>query len=212
MTTENAPRPASRMSALAVTAFALSFVLGPIGSLLGVAAVIVVATSKGRLRGLGFGISAICLGVFLWGMLAAIAIPSFLNYVRRAKATEVRVNVARIVLGVTAYYETAHRLPPSADWTPATPCCQRDADKGKCRAADVANEWMAPAWQALGFGIADDFYYQYRFVATDGGFAVEARGDLDCDGIPSLYSRSGAVAADGTLRVSPETAETEPLE
>jgi len=208
---EGAKRQTARMSALAVTAFVLSFILGPIGSLVGIAAVIIVATSKGRLRGLGFGISAICVGVFFWGMLAAIAIPSFLNYMKRAKSTEARVDVERIAQGAAAYYEMGRALPASTDWTPATPCCQRQGE-GKCRATEVANEWTTPAWQALGFAMSDDFRYQYRFVSDGATFSAEARGDLDCDGTTSLFSRTGAIAPDGTLQISVTTSENEPLE
>jgi Tfp pilus assembly protein PilE len=201
-----------RMSALAIVAFALSFLLGPIGSLLGVVAVVVVATSKGRLRGIGFGIAAICVGVFFWGILAALAIPSFLSYVKKAKSTEARMNVERIFDGAVAYYGANGRLPPGADWTPAASCCDQNAETRKCDAAANAGVWATPAWTALGFAVADGFYYQYRLTVEGGSFSAEARGDLDCDGKASLFALTGAIAADGSIQRSAEVSESDPLE
>lgn len=216
-----APRPAGRMSILAIVAFALSFVLGPLGSVLGIVAVIVVATSKGRLRGLGFAISGICVGFFFWGILAAIAIPSFINYVRKAKSAEATLNVDRLYESAAAYYaaertgpdgEVAHRLPQGTDWTPATPCCGQGGGEGRCGAAANAGAWATPAWQALGFSMSDDFRYQYRLAVDGGGIRAQAQGDLDCDGRYSLFERAGSANGAGAIQGSPGILETDPLE
>jgi type II secretory pathway pseudopilin PulG len=222
-TADEQERPrGGRMSALAIVAFVLSFIVGPIGSLLGIIAVVIVATSKGRLRGLGFGISAICVGISVWGILAAVAIPSFLNYIKRAKSTEATVNVDRIYQGAVSYFAAertgpngevvARALPQSTDWTPAAPCCQQGGEEGKCGAAANAGAWETPAWKALDFSMADDFYYQYRVLVQGGELVVQARGDLDCDGITSLFERRGSVTASGEIAGSPEITKTDPLE
>ncbi|MBN2530190.1 MAG: type II secretion system protein [Deltaproteobacteria bacterium] len=53
------------------------------------------------------------------GILAAVAIPAFINYMKRAKTTEATVNVTRCYEGAVAYFESQKTLPQSADWTPA---------------------------------------------------------------------------------------------
>jgi hypothetical protein len=217
-----APRVARRISVLAVLAFVLSFILGPIGSVLGIVAIIVIATSKGRLRGIGFGIGAICVGFLFWGILAAIAIPSFLNYMNKAKSSEATFSVDRMFQGAATYWDAehvgpngelvTHRLPPSTDWTPATSCCEQAGGKGKCSAAANESAWSTPTWKALDFAMLDNFYYQYRFVVEGDVAYFQAQGDLDCDGTFSLFERTAEISPDGTLRASPEITKNEAMD
>jgi hypothetical protein len=219
---ERAPRVAGKLSVLAILAFVLSFILGPLGSVLGIVAIIVVATSKGKLRGIGFGIGAICVGFLFWGILAAVAIPAFLNYMKMAKTTEATLNVDRMYEGAVSYWDAehigpsgemvTHRLPPSTEWTPATSCCEQKSGVGKCDGAANAAAWDSPTWKALDFAMSDSFYYQYRFAVEGDVVYFQAQGDLDCDGTFSLFERSAEISPDGTLRASSGITKNEPTE
>ena len=145
--------------------------------------------------------------IFYGGMAAAIAIPSFVKYVRRAKAAEGRANVRRIALSARAYHADHQKqgrrfaFPATTPWTPAEECCKTG---GKCPGG--AAEWSHPTWQALRFGVADAHYYQYRFVSEGKGkkatFTIEARANLDCEKAHSSFRLRGGVAPDGDVALS----------
>lgn len=220
----SAPQPAvepAKTSVLAILAFVFSFIIGPLGFLLAIIAIIVIAASKKRLRGIGFAIGAICVSLFLWGILAATAVPAFINYMRRAKTSEATLNVDRIFEEVVTYYEAehiggpagsviTHQLPQSTGWTPAVPCCEQTGEK--CVAADNIDAWNTPAWKSLDFGMGDNFYYQYRFIVEGDEFFCQARGDLDCDGNFSLFERAGIITDDGFIQGSSGIYKKDPLE
>ncbi len=131
--------------------------------------------------------------VFVLGVLAAVAIPAFMKYTRRAKTTEAQMNVRRIAQQATAYYEEHHALPPSVDWTPAgSPCTH-----GGMKFAPDPAAWRQPTWEALGFSVDDPHYYQYRFTVEGGEVVAQAQGDLDCDEKYSLFERRLQVTPGG---------------
>jgi hypothetical protein len=131
------------------------------------------------------------------GVLAAVAIPAFIKYTRRAKLVEVHQNLARIA---SAGKFQEGKFPATTPWTPARPCCQ---GKTARRCTPEAKDWEHPTWKALGFALSDPHYFQYRFVASGKSFTAEARGDLDCDGKSSSFSIEGTRGADGSVSLSP---------
>jgi type IV pilus assembly protein PilA len=142
------------------------------------------------------------------GLAAAIAIPAFVKYMRRSKATEARHNVKQIAAGARAFHEQRRKagrrfaFPATTPWTPAEECCKRG---GRC--APDASVWNHPTWKTLHFSVAGAHYYQYRFVSEGKGkqakFTVEARGDLDCNQTHSSFRLHGHLATDGALVVTP---------
>ena len=146
-------------------------------------------------------------GVAVCGILAAIAIPSFIGYVRRAKTAEARANLSAIAMGVTTAYErervgadgtlVTRVLPPSAPRTPATASSER-------RMWPAASD---PGWSELGFAPPDPIYYSYEYVRDpDGrGFVARAYGDLDGDGTESRFELRGTVEPTGDVRLDPIT-------
>lgn len=211
------PQPAQRRktSGLAVTAFVLSLLffiplLPLIGSILGVVAVVRL-TSRKNLGGMGLAIAAIPVGLvvvlFLQGILAAIAIPTFVKYTRKAKTVEASEGIDKLRAGIRAYAfadhydEGGNALPKGAPrgdtgWTPKTPCCRG----GSRKCLPGAQGWQSKLWTKLQFAMVDPHYFQWRYQSPDGrAFVAQARGDLDCDGIFSNYQMSGTVDATGKV-------------
>jgi len=142
------------------------------------------------------------------GVMAAVAVPAFIKYVRRAKTTEAVDEIDKIYKGAAVYFMTPKvgadgtrlpcQFPASTGPTPAGSCCNakggpdRDGDD-RC---DVdPNAWNTPTWSALSFQMADQHYFVYTFESSGTGsaakFAVSAYADLDCDGVMSTFQRLG---------------------
>jgi hypothetical protein len=149
------------------------------------------------------------------GIGAAIAIPAMMKYARRSKTTEATTNVTKLVSAATLYREAHAKdgarfaFPATTPWTPQNGCCGQPSD----RCAPVSDAFKHPTWKALSFSLDDPHYYQYRFTSTGKGpkahFIVEARGDLDCDGIYSSFKREGSIASDGSVTITDLKTENE---
>lgn len=162
-------------------------------------------------------ILGVVLGVFFMiGLLAAIAIPSFIKYVRKSKTVEATEGLWKIQAGAKQYFQSDHydtetgnllpkAFPEGVGWTPATPCCQSQTGP-KCMVD--AKAWDHPTWRALSFQLSDPHYYQFRFTSsgtqTAATYTIEARGDLDCDGAYSSYKITAKVDSElGVVATGP---------
>lgn len=120
---------------------------------------------------------------------AAIAIPAFIKYARRAKTSEARVLLSQLYRAAEAARAAGKRLASVGPTPPLGTCCRA----GGARCAPRADLWDHPTWRALQFEVADPHYYHYQYVADGDGFVVRALGDLDCDGTYSTFEiRPGA--------------------
>lgn len=171
----------------------------------------------------GFTLIELMIVVAIIGVLAAIAIPQFVRYQRRAKTTEARTMLSKIYSGARAYFldpvhnsaESMHgvdgQFPESQSVTPALSCC---ASGGRC--APEATQWDKPSWKALLFDVPDAHYYRYEFVTSGTGpsssFTAYAYGDLDCDGKESTFSMHTTVSASGDIAGTATIASIDPLE
>jgi type II secretory pathway pseudopilin PulG len=200
----DAPPQRPRTSVLAILAFVFAFVFSPVGLLLGIVACIVVGASRGRLRGIGFAIAAIPVSLAFAGILAAIAIPSFLNYTRRAKSAEAEFTIASCVDAVAAFQAANGGLPEGGDWTPAAP-------PGEAKYAPDPALWSVPPWSAIAFSVPDPHYFRYRLLRQGDTVTCQAEGDLDGDGERSLYERSISVIG-AAPTIEPGVRSTNPLE
>ena len=138
-----------------------------------------------RLRRGGFTLLELMTVIAIIGILAAVAIPAFVKYIRKSKTVEATLNLATIATLQQAYkLDHGHYL--ACPLNPeVAPCASKNAPKGS---------WQRrPAWEQLGFRLDVPVYYQYEVRVNEerDAFTVEARGDLDCDDVPSSYRMLG---------------------
>ena len=150
--------------------------------------------------------------VAIIGILASVAIPAYVRYIRRSKTTEPLLNIRKMYDSAVLYYDGEHsdstaqilarQFPTSSALTPGS-CCVFPG--GKCVPSPTF--WQTPTWNALHFSVDDPFYYAYQFVSggTDrtATFSAQAFGDLTCDTVLSTYERTGSVDTVGNVVPSP---------
>lgn len=161
----------------------------------------------GRLgRQRAFTLIELMIVVAILGILAAVAIPAMIRYIRRAKTTEAVDKLAYLYRMASVYAQTERfgrglassgaqaQFPVSAGPTPASvaPGVKR---------ADAPGTWEADqTWHALSFGFAagEPHYYSFQFdssgVGTSAGFTARALGDLDGDGTLSTFERAARMS------------------
>ena len=164
----------------------------------------------------GFTLVELMIVVAIIGVLSAVAIPSFMKYIRRSKTTEASMNLRKMYDSSVTYYEAEHadsagsivtkQFPSAKTWTPTQGQCCLETGR-KCTPPNHINDWTHAVWQALNFSIDDPFYYSYQTVATVGtGSAIgdrydlEGSGDLNCNGTYSLFRRSANVDSNYGIR------------
>ena len=145
------------------------------------------------------------MAVMILGLLASIAIPSYVRFIRRSKTSEAVVNVRRMFDGAVTCYQMdsvsregegqAPRFPSSVGPTPVTnSCC---SDNGITRCPANADLFTAFSWNKLNFSISDPHFYWYTFESKGDGataqFTARASGNLDCDDVYSTFERLGYV-------------------
>ncbi len=151
-------------------------------------------TKPGRQR--GFSLLELLTIVAIVGMLAALAIPKFMGYMRRSKRGEAELNLGAIgKTADTSYAETSSYPQAVAAATPAVPCCNQPGRK----CAVVAAQWNGVlAWDLLDFEMTQAFHFNYDYASVaPTAFQARAVGDLDCDGLSVTYTLVGN-AASGT--------------
>lgn len=153
----------------------------------------------------GFTLIELMIVVAILGILATVAIPTMLRFVRRAKTSEA-VDKLAYLYSMSTTYVTGERFARGLGATslaaqfPASQSLTPSMVPAGVRVSDPPGLWDAsPTWLALSFSIADPHYFSYEYVSMGNGpsalFTARAQGDLDGDSIPSTFERVGQLNA-----------------
>jgi type IV pilus assembly protein PilA len=125
----------------------------------------------------GFTLIELMIVVAIIGVLSAVAIPAFTNYVKRSKTSEVGGNLKALYTGAAAYYQAEHwqqGVVQAGDVVHSTYCTVLNASTPNAPGPQkTVLDWQAlgqtlPAFPALNFSVADPILYQYHIVSGAG--------------------------------------------
>lgn len=131
----------------------------------------------------GFTLIELMIVVAIIGILAAVAIPAFMDYMKKGKRSEAELNLDVIRKSNKASFveNAGYIVANSGGFSPAASCCVVGVSD-KCAANAAAWQGNA-AWDALAFEITDSHYFVYDYVGADtANYTARAQADLDCDG------------------------------
>jgi type II secretory pathway pseudopilin PulG len=131
--------------------------------------------------------------VAIIGILAAVAVPAFMDYIKRSKAVEASLQLNKIGRSAKRIYsEAAQYVVGVAAELPVKPgiggCC--GGPKNHCPAVPAAFATDA-VWRQLDFQIDEDNLFLYDYLGSQTSFTAKATGDLDCDGTEIVYTLNG---------------------
>jgi type IV pilus assembly protein PilA len=151
----------------------------------------------------GFTLIELMIVVAILGILAAIAIPAFVQYVRRSKSAEAVTNVDNMFKLAASYYNPTEKQEQGLNGTQFTNCTVASGSDGKTPGATKSiGIYTGSTFGQAGLGFSVEYaYYSYSLATTPtpgcGGTAnqvlvyqLRAIGNLDGDTTSSLFEQA----------------------
>jgi prepilin-type N-terminal cleavage/methylation domain-containing protein len=145
---------------------------------------------KMRSKQSGFTLIELMIVVAIIGILAAVAIPAFMDYMKKGKKTEASLQLNKIGKNAKTRYIETSSYPQTAG--AELPGVGGDACTGPNKKFAVVS-WTGDAgWSELDFQIDEPNLFSYKYTpSSNTDFVATAVGDLDCDTTLITYTLTG---------------------
>ena len=172
----------------------------------------------------GFTLIELMIVVAIIGILAAVAVPGFMKYIKDSKTTEAKVNIKAIAEGASSFYQSEHNKQDGSVYTrqyPSETFCKTIAGAATgCVATSnlpdaipVAgtknnNDWAAEPWLSLNFTSTAPVYYTYSYSGIAGSnsagssFNSQAAAKLDKTTVDSCFTLDGTTDTNGDPKLT----------